>query len=40
MLKTEHYTTDKTNLFSIYDAQYSNEANSGHFYAPTGMLTY
>jgi len=34
--KTQYYTTDKTNLFSTYDAQYSNKSNSGHFYAPPG----
>jgi len=32
--KTQYYTTDYTKLFSIYDAYYSDEANSERFYAP------
>jgi len=36
--QTLHYTSNETNLFSTLDAQSSNKANSGRFYAPPGIM--
>jgi len=38
--KTQYYITDKPNLFSTYDVQYSDEANSGWSYAPSTITTW
>jgi len=36
----KHYTTDKTNLFSTYNIQYSNAESSKRFCALSGILSF